>query len=40
VDTTAGVSAELVESILAAWRLRKPDRALEHLPDDPKDPAR
>jgi chloramphenicol 3-O phosphotransferase len=28
VDTTAGVSADLVESVLAAWRRRTPDRAL------------
>jgi chloramphenicol 3-O phosphotransferase len=28
VDTTTGVSAELVDSILAAWQLRKPSRAL------------
>jgi chloramphenicol 3-O phosphotransferase len=31
VDTTAGVSAELVESVLAAWRLRTSHRALQLL---------
>jgi chloramphenicol 3-O phosphotransferase len=32
VDTTAGVSAEMVQSILTAWQLRTPSRAMRPPP--------